>query len=100
MSTTGIVLLVLWLALYGAAVVWAVVESRRPAVSRRYRLVALAAPYGLVLLPPFLWPPVRSIEEVMRAAPFALVYLVLTALVVYGVKRQWRDRDQAEGGRS
>ncbi len=100
MSTTGIILLVLWLSLYGAAVVWAVVESRRPVAFRGFRLLALAAPYGLVLLPPFLWPPVRSMEEVMRAAPFALVYLVLTALLVYGVKRQWRDRDQAEAGRS
>ena len=51
--------------------------------------MASSAPYAVATAYAFVAPVPNSFEDVWRALSFALVYVVLTAILVYSVKKQW-----------
>lgn len=95
MTSSALISTAIWLAIYAVTIVLSVAQSRvdLQAASLILRRTFRVSPYAVAVATPFFRPLAQSIDEIERAATFALLYVVLTAALIYAVKRQWSRSD-------
>lgn len=95
MTSSALFSTIIWLAIYAITIVLSVAQSRvdLQAASAILRRTFAILPYAIAVATPFLRPMARTIDDIERAVPFALLYVVLTAALVYAVRRQWSRSD-------
>lgn len=74
---------------YLVSIFVAVSSSHGRTIGRAMALLASSAPYAVATVYAFVTPVPNSLEDVWRALAFAMAYVVLTAILVYSVKKQW-----------
>jgi hypothetical protein len=78
-----------FVVVYLGSVLVAVSTSRATPTGRARALIASCIPYVVATAYAFVSPVPSSLQDVWRALSFALVYVILTAILVYTVKKQW-----------
>lgn len=98
MTSSALVSTAIWLAIYAIAIVLSVAQSRvdLQAGSTVLRGAFRGLPYAIAASTPFLRPLAQSIDDIERAAPFALLYVFLTVALIYAVKWQWSRTDSSK----
>lgn len=77
-----------FLVIYLVSILLAVSTTRNK-TKRPQAFFALSAPYVVATAFAFLSPVPNTVDDVLRALSFALIYGILTAILVYSVKKQW-----------